>query len=1062
MNFFHSGRILLLCLFALSAGKLSGQTNSVSEYENETVTGVNREEGRSSFWYYTNKDNAINGGYHACSDNVLLNGKWKFQYCEKPADRINEFYKINYDVSSWNEIDVPGSWPLQGYDKPLYMNHPYEFNVTNPYPYHVPTDWNPVGIYRRNFNVPGNWKNKRIVLHFGAVKSSFYVYVNGQKVGYSQDSKMQAEFDITPYVKVDSDNVLAVEVYRFSKGSYLEGQDMWRLAGIKRDVWLYATPPLFLQDFFIKSGLGNDYKDGLLDVLFSLKNNHNRTEKAEVSFSLLDQNNISILEIKQSLKLKPKQILSGEINQIIKNCKQWNAETPNLYTLLIAVKNDDGTTTYSSSKVGFRSIEIKNAQLLVNGQYIYVKGANRHEHHPKYGHYIPKETMERDVELIKQYNLNAIRTAHYPNDPYFYELCDQYGVYIVDEANIESHGLGAALQNVIDCSHHVACDPNWKAMHLDRMKRMFQRDKNHPSVILWSMGNECGDGANFVAGYGMLRELDPTRFVQFEQAGALPHTDIYCPMYMKAENMKNYALAGNTSKPLILCEYAHAMGNSLGNFQDYWDLIESYPVLQGGFIWDFVDQGIENTRNGQRFFEYGGGFGLEHIRNDAAFCNNGLFNPDRTPNPHAYEARKVYQNIRVKNDPLGSKNQFLIVNNNSFTNTNKYTCKWSVLKNGIPVERGTLKTSIAPLSSGWLTIPYQTIISKDSDYFINFEFVTEQAEGLLPENWVVAYDQIAIQSATRTFSGSDSEGTLKCNETTNSIMITSNRGLQIAFDKFTGALSNYVFNGFDFVKSPMNPDFYRVAIDNDDWDAINNCWLNTSEKIKSVDLTLEKEPVANMKDQFSSITVSVKYLLVAGNEPQQTIDFENVYTIYPGGKINVLNRFNPKYYNGEANMSIPRIGQVVQINGDLNQIKWYGRGPWENYSDRKTSALVGVYSMQIKDLAYDYIRPQENGYRTDVGWLEISNEKGVGMRIEGMPKICFNAQYTSQKNFFTPEGKRIRYTVDMKREKDYYLNIDYRQKGVGGDNSWGKPVHVEYLVLLRYYEYGYSIEPLLK
>lgn len=1052
--------ILVVSSLLLPVGSFAQSVTPPREYEDETVTGINRETGRATFWYYTDRDNALDGGYYRCNDNVTLNGKWKFHFCEKPADRIVDFYRPDYDVSAWKEIDVPGSWPVQGYDKPLYMNHPYEFNTIDPYPYRVPTEWNPVGAYRRNFTIPEGWADQRIVLHFGAVKSSFYVFVNGQRVGYSQDSKMQAEFDLTPYVKVGQENTLAVEVYRFSKGSYLEGQDFWRLAGIKRDVWLYATPKTYLQDFFVKAGLTDNYKDGQLDVSFALANGGGKSQPVELTVQLFNDSNRLVFEKTASYKLKKSRPQTGRMTATVPDCKSWNAEIPNLYTLLFAVKTADGSVTYSSSKVGFRMVEMKNAQLLVNGQYIFVKGANRHEHHPKFGHYIPRETMEKDVEMIKKFNLNAIRTAHYPADPYFYELCDRYGVYVVDEANVESHGLGAALQNVIDSTRHIACDPRWEAIHLDRMERMFQRDKNHPSVILWSMGNECGDGRNFVKGYEMLHRLDSTRYVQFEQAGTRSHTDIYCPMYMKMENMKNYALSNNRDKPLIQCEYAHSMGNSLGNFQDYWDLIETYPALQGGFIWDFVDQGMENTRDGKRFFEYGGGFGLEHIRNDGAFCVNGLLNPDRKPNPHAYEAKKVLQNFRVRKG-FESEKSFLLVNNSSFTNADNYSMKWEILRDGKVVESGVMSVDVPPLSTRQLTVPFKTSIDKDAsaEYYINFRFLTRQAEGMIPNYWEVAYEQLALNTPVYTCAAQPMDGVLNCEETADSIVVTGANGLRVVFSKQTGALSRYMFKQFDYIKSPMMPDFYRVPNDNDQWDAENNIWLNTAGKIKTVSTQVNKK-ANGKKKQCGRIDITVSYKLVAGNDPQNTIFFESVYTILPNGKVDVLNRFTPEYYNGESNMSIPRIGQVVQINGALDKAKWYGRGLWENYADRKTSASVGIYNMPVNELAYDYIRPQENGYRTDVRWLELTDEAGNGLRIQGDPMFCFNAQHTSQADFFRADGKPIRYAVDRKKENDYYLNIDYGQKGVGGDNSWGKPVHVEYLVLLRHYEYRYSLEPL--
>ena len=1066
MNLSYQKTIAATVISVLYFAGLFGAMPVVAEYEDETVTGVNREDGRSTFWYYSNPENAVTeGGYYDCKDNISLNGKWKFHFCEKPADRIVDFYKTEFDVSKWTEIDVPGSWPLQGYDKPLYMNHPYEFNTQNPYPYKVPTEWNPVGAYRRVFTIPAEWKDKRIVLHFGAVKSSFYVYVNGKKVGYSQDSKMQAEFDITAYVNPDAENTLAVEVYRFSKGSYLEGQDMWRLAGIKRDVWLYATSKTYLQDFFVKAGLTSDYKNGTFDLTYTLRSKNNKTENVETTITLLDGSHNIIFEEKYEHCMKKGTSLIQSLSKRVENCQQWNAETPHLYTLLLSVKTPE-ETTWSSSKIGFRVVEMKNSQLHVNGQYIYIKGANRHEHHSKYGHFVPRETMEKDMELIKTFNLNAIRTSHYPADPYFYELCDKYGVYVVDEANIESHGLGAALQNAIDYSKHVSDDLGWEAMYLNRMERMFLRDKNHPSVIIWSMGNECGDGRNFVKGYEMLHRLDPTRFVQSEQAGARQHTDIYCPMYMKMENMKNYALSNSSTKPLILCEYMHGMGNSLGNFQDYWDLIETYPILQGGFVWDFVDQGIENTRAGQRFFEYGGGFGLEHIRNDGAFCNNGLFNPDRNPNPHAFEARKAYQSLRVKHSSLGGAYSdapfaVLITNTYSFTNANNYAMQWSILRNGTVVESGNLQPDIKPMSSAVIDIPFKTVLSDDDEYFINFEFTTKQQEGLLPERWTVAYDQLPLNTLAKTVTGNRQPATdklLSVTETADAIVIDGDGGLTASFDKSTGFLCKYAFGEMDFIKSPQTPDFYRVPNDNDQWDVENNIWFNTADKIVSSQVTIEKESVKGKKERYSKLIVSSKQKLTAGSEPQNTITFETVYTIYPTGQIDVLNRFTPEYYNGEGEMSIPRIGQVMQMNGSFSNAQWYGRGPWENYADRKTSALVGIYSMPVEKLGYDYPRPQENGYRTDVRWLELTNEQGSGLRITGSPLVCFNAQCNAQQDFFTADGKPVRYPIDMKKNKDYFLNIDYGQKGVGGDNSWGKPVHVEYRVLLRYYEYSYSME----
>lgn len=1049
------GVLISIALSALSVTMNAQQ----KEYENSRVTGVNREDGRATFWYYSDREDAVKGGYGHAPENILPNGKWKFHFCEKPADRLADFYQVGFDVSQWDEIDVPGSWPLQGYDKPLYMNHPYEFNYVDPYPYRVPTEWNPVGAYRRTIHVPADWEKKRVVLHLGAVKSAFYVWVNGQKVGYSQDSKMQAEFDVTPYVEFGKENSIAIEVYRFSIGSYLECQDFWRLAGIKRDVWLYATSPVFLKDFFAVGGLDESYKDGILELSYTLKNTRKGKAAVNLSFSLLNKENEEVWAERQKVVLSGQKERTMNLKQVIRNCSHWTAETPDLYTLLIGVEESDGSTTYSSCKVGFRKVEVVNAQLLVNGVPIYIKGANRHEHHPRYGHYIPRETMEKDILLMKQFNINAIRTCHYPCDPYFYELCDKYGIYVVDEANIESHGLGAALQNVIDPQKHVACDPEWTDIHLDRMNRMFQRDKNHPSVLIWSMGNECGDGLNFIEGYKMLKSLDKSRLVQFEQAGTLPHTDIYCPMYMKGEIMKNYALSPDARMPLIQCEYAHAMGNSLGNFQDYWDLIETYPVLQGGFIWDFVDQGMDAYHNGVHYYEYGGGFGQEKIRNDGAFCVNGLFSPDRKPNPHAYEARKVLQSLRVWKSGLGEK-VFKVTNTFSFTNADKYQLTWSILQDGQSVENGTLPFSLAPQSAGLLTVPYETVLSDEHEYFLNIEFKLKKAEALLPAGWTIAYDQIALNRPLRRVPSVPLNRTLTYWENDTLIGIEGANGLNLLFDKQHGGLSTFRYEGFDYLKSPLVPDFWRVNTDNDDWDSGNNVWKDAVSKMKVRYVSVEPADSFSKKDRsYTQVKVRFKTQFTVSDQPQHTVFFDTDYIVNADGTVRVDNYFTPNYYNGESNMSIPRIGQVVRLNSDLSLAQWYGRGPWENYSDRKTSSIVGKYEMPVAELPYDYIRPQENGYRTDVRWLKLQSTDGHALKITGDPLFCFNIQFSDQDGYFTTEGERMRSSVFMTKEKDYYLNIDYAQKGVGGDNSWGKPVHSEYLVLLRYYKYSFWLQP---
>ena len=1054
--------MLLTGAFLVSAPLTYAAENKIlREYEDQTVTGVNREEGRSTFWYQYDEKNALKSGYYEGVDNISLNGDWSFNFCEKPSDRPVDFYMENFDVSKWNKIKVPGSWPVQGYDKPIYMNHPYEFNHTSPWPTKVPNEWNPVGSYRRNFNIPAEWSNERIVIHFGAVKSSYYVWVNGQKVGYSQDSKMQAEFDITPYVKFGQDNMVAVEVYRFSAGSYLEGQDFWRLAGIKRDVWVYATPKVFVKDLFVKAGLENNYKDGVMDIDVEIKNvNKKKADKYELNVTLLDEAGNKVAEKKEAVSVKGNESIKKSVNFKVASVKSWNAEDPNLYKVLVELKDNSGKSVYNSVDAGFRTVELKDKQLKINGQAVLVKGVNRHEHHPDLGHYIPRETTELDLKRMKELNINSIRTCHYPADPYMYELANKYGFYVVDEANVESHGLGAALQAYCNLENHIATRPEWTAIHLDRQERMFQRDKNHPSVIIWSLGNECGDGMNFEKGYEMLRKLDPTRLVQFEQAGTRAHTDVYCPMYMRMELMRNYALSSNSYRPLIQCEYAHAMGNSMGNFQEYWDLIESYPLLQGGFIWDWVDQGLRTERNGKKFFEYGGGFGMENFRNDGAFCLNGVVDPDRNFNPHAYEVRKVYQNFAVK--PAAENGKYRFINKSTFEDNSKYDLYYTITADGVEVEKGKVNVNVAPQSESVFSLPVKSDINNEKEYFVSFHVALKQDNGLLRQGYVVATEQIQLSEKTARTERNVS-GLLNMSAKENDLTIKGAE-FSVTFDKTSGAIKSYVLNGKEIMADNSRPDFYRVKIDNDGWDHDANTWKNAHENYEIKDfIVVDAQPKAKAKNKtYYTVTVNGN---ISNKDARLRTQFNSVYKVWADGVIEVENEFNPEYYPAEGTHSIPRIGQLFTLDSSLSNAKWYGRGPWENYADRKTSALVGVYDNKVSHMTHNYIRPQENGYRTDVRWLELTDAQGNGIKVEGDNNIgsglfCFNAQNHSTDNYFTKDGKEIRNTIDLETQDKVFLNIDLGQQGVGGDNSWGNPVHVDYRMLVRYNKYGYTISPI--
>lgn len=1044
--------LLLLILFFYS--HFCAEAKSVfnqNEYRNCKVVGVNREPGRATFWYYKSFAEAVNGGYYNCPENISLNGKWKFYYSDSPNSLPDNFWEEKGNSILWPRIDVPGSWPMQGFDTPVYLNHSYEFYRENGDSLTVPTRNNPTAIYMREFDIPKKWKDQRVILHFGAVKSAYYVWVNGKEVGYSQDSKMAAEFDITSYIKMNEPNRVTVKVHRYSAGSYLEGQDMWRLAGIKRDVWLYATPKHFIRDFFAKTTLeGNGY--GKLDLTVSLEAmKETKNQKNTLGISLLDAEGKTVFETKQSVNIgKDTEIVS--LNAPIPDCRAWSAEIPYLYTLVISLESN--SVQYVSSKVGFRSVVLKNGQMLVNGAPILIKGVNRHEHHPEFGHYIPKETVEKDLILMKQLNINAIRTSHYPADPYMYELADKLGFYVVDEANVEAHGQGAALQAYCDLRKHTASSLEWQAMHHDRMVRMFERDKNHACVLVWSLGNECGDGVNFTSGYDLFKGLDNSRLVQFEQAGTRRHTDIYAPMYMKMDAMRNYALSPHSYRPLILCEYAHAMGNSLGNFQDYWNLIEAEYLLQGGFIWDWVDQGLACTKDGIRYFDYGGAFGQQTRKNDGAFCLNGIVDPDRKLHPHAYEMKKVYQNYSVRK-VAGEANEYIIANKHFFADSRNTQIRYQLLKNGEVVNEGVVDTVIAPNSHIVAHIATE-LSDSDAEYFMNFLFLNKEQTVAVDCGYPVAFEQLSLTSLER---GVKAELTV----TGKKMRVLEDQtkvefwgeDFKWSFDKSRGFFNRLTVNNKNVIEGDVIPDLFRVPVDNDEWDPDRMIWFDAHRKyiVKDVRVAYDKR-----KDDFATVRVEGEFHL-RENDPHFVIEYNSVYKINGNGDMSVTNEFLPNYYHAEQRFSIPRIGQQFALNKEFTRTEWYGRGFHENYSDRKTSAPVGIYRAEVASLEHDYIRPQENGNRSDVRWVSFENlGDGIALRFTAAPVLSFSASNSLHSDYFTEDMKPIRNTVDLKRHPKLFVNIDLGQRGIAGDNTWGNPVHMDYDLLVRAYTYNYKLE----
>ncbi|WKN43566.1 glycoside hydrolase family 2 TIM barrel-domain containing protein [Tunicatimonas pelagia] len=1062
----QGGLILLLLATTIFFNPALAQETEPTgtEITDPTIVGVNKIKPHALLLPYDSpeqaqQDTAENSPYYQS-----LNGSWKFAFSENPDSRPQDFYSSDFDVSDWAEITVPGDWQMQGYDQTIYLNHPYEFTtaegasemplmsdtreVMTPNPPEVPTQWNPVGSYRRSFTVPENWAEREVILHFGGVKTAFYVWVNGEYVGYSEDSKTPAEWDITEYLQA-GENTVACEVYRIASGSYLECQDFWRLSGIERDVYLYSLPKLSIQDLSVKAGLDSTYQTGLFSAEVVMTNHSDDPfSDKSLRLQLLDASGSAVYEEEKSITVSGESEETFTFEAEVDNCQAWSAEAPNLYSLLITYQGSaDETPTVSATQVGFRNVVIENGQLLVNGQPVLVKGVNRHEHHPEFAHHIPRESMEEDIRLMKQFNINSVRTSHYPNDPYWYKLCDRYGLYVVDEANIESHGLGAAYQRPYDPKKHIADDPTWERAHLDRVERMYERDKNHPSIITWSLGNEAGDGSNFVKGYEWLKSKD-SRPVQFEQARLHPHTDIYAPMYMSMDVMKQYALDNRAYRPLIQCEYAHAMGNSVGNLQDYWDLIESYDVLQGGFIWDWVDQGlVKKTEQGETYFGYGGDFTGDSIRSDHNFCLNGLVSPDRKPNPHIYEVKKVYQNFKAEPIDL-STGKVKLTNEYFFTDLQEYDVRWKLEEEGNIVREGTLDVALAPRNTQEVTIPYQTINS-GKEQWLTISVHQKQSDPLIPTGHELAVEQLLVNSVSLASDSNNADfSALSLEEDSESITVNGAQ-FTLRWNKADGTLQQFNFQDNALLVAPPRPDFWRIPTDND----YGNNMPKQLAAWRDIPNTLKTEDPKAIEKDNGEIEITVPGVLT-----DIDTQYDVTYTVHPSGAVTVATSFIPPPYRPLP--ELPRLGTQMKIAGNLSEAKWYGRGPHENYSDRKTSALVGVYEMAVEDLYFPYVRPQENGYRTDVRWLELTNSEGVGLKISGSPTFCFSANYHERAGFSNDPQRKYLHTPDIEPQENITLNIDYGQRGVGGDNSWGALPHTEYRILPREYYFSFTMTPI--
>jgi beta-galactosidase len=1028
------------------AGDVWHFTTAGKEWEDQTIHEINKAPRHATLMPYPDRSSALHGTREASVYHQSLNGQWRFHWVAKPQDRPVNFYASGYDVSGWDEITVPSNWEMQGYGTPIYTNITYPFQNnppsvtgTPPNNYTAYTQRDPVGSYRQDFTIPQQWTGRRVFIHFDGVMSAFYLWINGQLVGYSEDSMSPAEFDITEYL-VPGTNVLAAEVYRWCDGSYLEDQDMWRMSGIYRDVYLFSTPQVHLRDFWVRSDLDGNYENATLYVTANVGNYAGSAAGGhKVEVTLLDA---------AGNPVGPDPLTSASLSAIgagaestvnmqatVSDPLKWTAETPNLYQVLLTLKDaGNAVIEVEQCKFGFRKVEIANAQLLVNGKAIYIKGVDRHEHDPDFGKAVPYSRMVQDIAIMKQNNINTVRTCHYPDDPKWYELCDKYGLYVIDEADIECHG-NTGLSN----------DTSWQDAFLYRTQNLVERDKNHPCVIVWSLGNECGNGANFGATYAWVHGRDTTRPVQYEPAGTGGNADIFCPMYASIGSIVNYA-SGSPKKPLILCEYAHAMGNSEGNLQDYWTAIESYPALQGGCIWDFVDQGIRASSGGREFWAYGGDFG--DVPNDGNFCCNGLVAPDRTPNPHLNEVRKVYQCVKVS-DLYATRGIVKVRNKYTFLNLNFLDIRWELTADGRIIQQGTLPPmNLAPGQEQNLVIGITEPAEKPAgtEYYLRVIFALAQDTLWADAGHVVAWDQIKVPWMVDPVTPPDpaTMGPLTRSETPTRYIVTGT-DFQVGIGKNSGLLESFVYQGTPLVTGSLAPNFWRAPTDNDRGNGMagrQGVW-KTAWTMTNLTVT---------QPSSAKVVVSASFTLTAAGNSRYSL----VYTILGNGSVHVQATITPS-----GNLpDMPRFGMQLAMPAQYNQLQWYGLGPWETYWDRKTGGILGAYGSDIDDFIYNYIEPQENANRTDVRWMKVTDTTGAGLQFTGVNDTTPDDSLlmTSAWPYLTGDLENVRHPTDMPSRDITTVNVDYKQMGVGGDNSWGAQPHWEYtLPANQPYTYGFTI-----
>ena len=1044
--------IILLTLGLLTLGA-SAQT--FKEWQDPTLNEVNRAPMHTHYFAYAASETAA--APEASANYLSLHGPWSFNWVQSADQRPTGFWNPSYDDKGWDKMVVPGIWELNGYGDPIYVNTGYPWrNQFASNPPEIPTYNNHVGSYRREFVIPAGWSGKDVVMHIGSATSCIYVWVNGSFVGYSEDSKLEAEFDITKFVKPGQKNLIAMQVFRWCDGTYLEDQDFFRYSGIARDCYLYARAKARIEDIRVTPDLDAQYRDGTLDIALTFKGNAGTAE-----LELFDAEGRSVAKTTAKSASKGGTV---HASMAVSNPAKWTAETPNLYTLKATAAGETIPV-----RVGFRKVEIKNAQLLVNGQPILIKGADRHELDPDGGYVISRERMIQDIQIMKQFNLNAVRTCHYPDDNFWYDLCDEYGIYMVAEANIESHGMGYGERT-------LAKRDDYALAHMQRNQRNVQRGYNHPAIIVWSLGNEAGYGPNFEAAYDWIKAEDHSRMVQYEQARIDGKTDIYCPMYAGYEGIVRYATNPQTTKPLIQCEYAHAMGNSEGGFKEYWELFRKYDKLQGGFIWDFVDQSVRwPGKNGATIYAYGGDFN-RYDGSDGNFCDNGLISPDRVPNPHMYEVGYYYQNIWTDTDRLAS-GTLGVYNENFFRDLSAYRLNWELLCDGVVVRSGSVdRLDVAPHATAQVPVAIGKIGDK-GEWLLNVNYTLKEGEGLLPAGYVVAKQQFPLKeyafgkielanASNGRYVPADPE--IKTNDRT--YIIVEGENFTVEVSRATGYITRYCVNGTEMLKegTAITPNFWRAPTDNDFGANLQRryiAWKNPQIIQKGSNIPMQRPAAGAQRGQRPqrepAVTATVENGIVTVTSKLEILDLADLlltYEINNLGQIKVTQKMTAD--PAKENVSnLFRFGMQIVMPKSFERVVYYGRGPMENYADRKDVADIGRYSQTVDEQFYPYIRPQENGTKSDIRWWKMLNAAGNGIEITSEAPFSASALHYTIESLDEGLSKQNGHSPEVPKADLTNVLVDKVQMGLGCVTSWGALPLPDYMIPYKDYEFVYLISP---